>query len=524
MVTVRSEGPLMLSATSRGARRLKNVVFRSFYLLKRAVGRIDGPPKLDAIVRAGNVQVIFSAHDLCGALARSDSGIQPVAVTPGGELQRERAVRMAVNIAMYVLCSNYKDDQVHAPFLMRRRALTRRDRSWRSVRRPRAAWIIVACALAALGLALLAVELWRRAEERARCAVGQPSAARWPRRPAAGGAAAGGGALPRQLVGPRVVVLVDGSRSVDLPGLDGPAATARTRAGRARQARREVRTARLWFGEGTPVPFAGSGGTSASSRPPRHRRPRPHVALRLGARWRGGARAGRAPAALVVLSDGRLDRPATPGSPSNARGAGRPERAGAPVGLASAAPRDASIRAVRAAGAAVAHQPLLCASRSAARAGCPATRCRWRRASSARTAAGGVASGTAQASAGAATVELSMTLDRAGTRILEIEIDTPSGDEIPDNNKRYVTIDVARDRVRLLHVAGRPTYDVRALRMWLKADASVDLVAFFILRTNSDATQSDSPQPVPVPRRALPQALPSFDAVILQDFDAAPTS
>jgi hypothetical protein len=27
-----------------------------------------------------------------------------------------------VNIAMYVLCTNYKDDQVHAPFLMRRRA------------------------------------------------------------------------------------------------------------------------------------------------------------------------------------------------------------------------------------------------------------------------------------------------------------------------------------------------------------------------------------------------------------------
>jgi hypothetical protein len=44
------------------------------------------------------------------------------AVTPGGDVQREHAVRLAVNIAMYVLCSNYKDDQVHAPFLMRRRA------------------------------------------------------------------------------------------------------------------------------------------------------------------------------------------------------------------------------------------------------------------------------------------------------------------------------------------------------------------------------------------------------------------
>jgi hypothetical protein len=99
----------------------ESVVFRSFYLLRRAVGRVEGPPKLEVIVRGGLPQVIFSSHDLLGALARSPSGISPVAVVPGGEMQREKAIRLAVNIAMYVLCSNYKDDQVHAPFLMRRR-------------------------------------------------------------------------------------------------------------------------------------------------------------------------------------------------------------------------------------------------------------------------------------------------------------------------------------------------------------------------------------------------------------------
>ncbi len=98
----------------------ENVVFRSFYLLRRPVGRIEGVPRLEAIVRGGLPQVIFSSHDLTGALARAPSGVHPVAVTPGGEAQREMAVRLAVNIAMYVLCSNYKDDQVHAPFLMQR--------------------------------------------------------------------------------------------------------------------------------------------------------------------------------------------------------------------------------------------------------------------------------------------------------------------------------------------------------------------------------------------------------------------
>jgi hypothetical protein len=101
----------------------EHVVFRSFYFIRRPLGRIEGPPKLEAIVRGGNAQVLFSSHDLAGALAQSASGTWSVPVTPGGDHQRERAIRLAVNIAMYVLCSNYKDDQVHAPFLMRHRAI-----------------------------------------------------------------------------------------------------------------------------------------------------------------------------------------------------------------------------------------------------------------------------------------------------------------------------------------------------------------------------------------------------------------
>lgn len=101
-----------------------HVIFRTFYLLRRAEGRIEGPASLDAIVRGGQAQVLFSEHDLGGALARSASGMWDHPVLPGGDVQREHAIRLAVNLAMYVLCSNYKDDQVHAPFLMRRRAMT----------------------------------------------------------------------------------------------------------------------------------------------------------------------------------------------------------------------------------------------------------------------------------------------------------------------------------------------------------------------------------------------------------------
>jgi uncharacterized membrane protein len=123
-----------------------------------------------------------------------------------------------------------------------------------------------------------------------------------------------------------------------------------------------------------------------------------------------------------------------------------------------------------------------------------------------------------------ATVELSITLERAGARVVEISIGAPDGDKIPENDTRLLTFSVARERVRLLHVAGRPTYDVRALRMWLKSDESVDVVAFFILRTNQDNPQTADDSElalIPFPVDELfTQHLPSFDAVILQDIDA----
>jgi uncharacterized membrane protein len=75
----------------------------------------------------------------------------------------------------------------------------------------------------------------------------------------------------------------------------------------------------------------------------------------------------------------------------------------------------------------------------------------------------------------------------------------------------------------MLHVAGRPTYDVRALRNFLKADESIDLVSFFILRTESDQVQAEQEElaliPFPVDE-LFSEHLSSFDAIILQDIDA----
>lgn len=98
-----------------------HTVFRSFYLLDRPVGRVRGPEQLEAIQLEDRLAVVYTRHDLGGALARDDLGTWLYPVTPGGDDQREQAHRLAVNLVMYGLCLDYKDDQVHAPFLMRRR-------------------------------------------------------------------------------------------------------------------------------------------------------------------------------------------------------------------------------------------------------------------------------------------------------------------------------------------------------------------------------------------------------------------
>ncbi|NOY90247.1 MAG: DUF4159 domain-containing protein, partial [Deltaproteobacteria bacterium] len=96
-------------------------IYHSFYLLDRPVGRVRGPRVLEAVLREGRAVVVYSRHDLGGAWARDNLGNWRRSVTPGGANQRERAVRLGVNLVLYALCLDYKDDQVHAPFLMRRR-------------------------------------------------------------------------------------------------------------------------------------------------------------------------------------------------------------------------------------------------------------------------------------------------------------------------------------------------------------------------------------------------------------------
>jgi len=100
---------------------LDHVVYRSFYRLEQPVGRLALSPTMDAVMRDGRMVVAYVQNDLGGAWARDNFGNYELPCLPGGERQREMAFRLGVNLVMYALCLDYKSDQVHVEYLMRKR-------------------------------------------------------------------------------------------------------------------------------------------------------------------------------------------------------------------------------------------------------------------------------------------------------------------------------------------------------------------------------------------------------------------
>jgi hypothetical protein len=131
--SAQSGGPFEMSARELIARLLpagkltrvprEHVLYKSFYLLEGPTGRSVARPDLEAIDVGGRLAVLYSPNDLVGAFARDSLGTWELEVVPGGEGQREKAIRLGVNLAMYALCLDYKEDQVHIPFIMKRRRI-----------------------------------------------------------------------------------------------------------------------------------------------------------------------------------------------------------------------------------------------------------------------------------------------------------------------------------------------------------------------------------------------------------------
>ncbi len=114
-----------------------------------------------------------------------------------------------------------------------------------------------------------------------------------------------------------------------------------------------------------------------------------------------------------------------------------------------------------------------------------------------------------------------VTLSRRGVHDIKLKAAPRDGDVLPSNDAALVRIQGVRERLNVLLVTGTPYPGARLWRDTLKADSTIDLIHFTILRTpySVDAASNTELALIPFPVEQLfEQRLPSFDLVVFDRY------
>jgi len=120
-----------------------------------------------------------------------------------------------------------------------------------------------------------------------------------------------------------------------------------------------------------------------------------------------------------------------------------------------------------------------------------------------------------------AAIEFPITIEHGGQNITEIGVAAADGEISLQNNRAIAVTEGIRDRLRVLLISGQPHGGERTWRNLLKADASVDLVHFTILRPpeKQDGTPIKELALIAFPTRELfVEKLDEFDLVIFDRY------
>lgn len=112
-------------------------------------------------------------------------------------------------------------------------------------------------------------------------------------------------------------------------------------------------------------------------------------------------------------------------------------------------------------------------------------------------------------------------IEHAGQNLIEFETPLIEGELSARNNKGAILINGVRDRLRVLLVSGKPHNGGRDWRNLLKADPSVDLVHFTILRSldTVDFTPLNELALIAFPKQELfEEKLDQFDLIVMDRF------
>ncbi len=116
---------------------------------------------------------------------------------------------------------------------------------------------------------------------------------------------------------------------------------------------------------------------------------------------------------------------------------------------------------------------------------------------------------------------ITVPIAHGGENVVEIEASAGTDEQTLQNNRAAVVINGVRDRLKVLLISGEPHAGERVWRNLLKADPSVDLVHFTILRPpeKQDGTPINELSLIAFPTRELfSERLSSFDLVIFDRY------
>ena len=120
-------------------------------------------------------------------------------------------------------------------------------------------------------------------------------------------------------------------------------------------------------------------------------------------------------------------------------------------------------------------------------------------------------------------VKFTFTPDQTGRFVYTVSMPVYPDEAVAENNSRSFSLKVIRDRVRVLLVAGRPTWDERFLRGLLRQDANVDLISFYILRNTTDESGAYDERSelslIPFPHEEIFRTkISTFDVIMIMNF------
>ena len=119
------------------------------------------------------------------------------------------------------------------------------------------------------------------------------------------------------------------------------------------------------------------------------------------------------------------------------------------------------------------------------------------------------------------TTEITFDLEHPGISAFEIEVEAGEQELTLENNRAVAVVNGVRDRLRVMLVSGEPNPGLRTWRNLLKADPSVDLVHFTILRPpdKQDMTPVRELSLIPFPTNELfATNLSEFDLIIFDSY------